>query len=242
MAVDRYGDTLKIVQIVFYAVAGIAILTYRAAKRGLLNTVNTEYQKRVMDRLQKLSEDLYSEFESGIANALATIRPVHAAVEHINDVYERNKDEIRAARKNYYGTPLTDDTKRLHNLLQPVVSDPFIPDNIREAVIDLLENRIAVLHTIYGNEFEKYANDLAKGKHEPWTDFDDVNRIHNRIVEQLNARGCGISQIEVEVHAIRRLIPDYFAAFNPHRRWWHRRKRAWARPGACLRRGSLLTK
>lgn len=64
MTADRYGDTLKIVHIVFYAVATIvAVLTYRAAKRGMLNTVSTEYQKRVMDRLQKLSEDLYSEFD-----------------------------------------------------------------------------------------------------------------------------------------------------------------------------------
>ncbi len=63
-APDNLGDTLKIVQIVFYSVGVvIALLTYQAAKRGLLNTVNTEYQKRVMDRLQKLSEDLYSEFD-----------------------------------------------------------------------------------------------------------------------------------------------------------------------------------
>jgi hypothetical protein len=58
---DPLGDTLKIVQTTFYVIGSIiAILTYRAARRGLLNTVNTEYQKRVMDRLQKLSEDLYS--------------------------------------------------------------------------------------------------------------------------------------------------------------------------------------
>jgi hypothetical protein len=38
---DTLGDTLKIVQIVFYVIGTIlAILTYRAAKRGLLNTVN----------------------------------------------------------------------------------------------------------------------------------------------------------------------------------------------------------
>jgi hypothetical protein len=45
LPVDKYGDVLKIVQIVFYTIAGIvAILTYLAARRGLLNTVNTEYQ------------------------------------------------------------------------------------------------------------------------------------------------------------------------------------------------------
>ena len=72
-----FGDTLKIVQIAFYAIASIvAILTYRAARRGLLNTVNTEYQKRVMDRLQKLSEDLYSEFDPSSPAHWATTNPV----------------------------------------------------------------------------------------------------------------------------------------------------------------------
>jgi hypothetical protein len=39
LPVDKYGDILKIVQIGFYTIAAIvAILTYLAAKRGLLNT------------------------------------------------------------------------------------------------------------------------------------------------------------------------------------------------------------
>src|SRR5436190_69152 len=133
MPPDKYGDALKLVQIAFYAIASVvAILTYRAARRGLLNTVNTEYQKRVMDRLQKLSDDLYS-------------------------------------------------------------------------------------------EFEKYAQNLAKGKQEPITDLDGINKIHNKLVDQMNAQGCGIGQIEQEVHGIRRLIQQYFDSFNPHRRWWNRR-------------------
>ncbi|MEO2222654.1 hypothetical protein [Priestia megaterium] len=58
-------DIALLVQIAFYIIgATIAILTYRSAKRGLLNTVNTEYQKRVMDHLHELSETLYSEFFS----------------------------------------------------------------------------------------------------------------------------------------------------------------------------------
>lgn len=64
MPPDKYGDALTLAQIAFYVVGAIvAIPTYRAARRGLLNTVNTEYQKRVMDRLHRLSEDLYSEFD-----------------------------------------------------------------------------------------------------------------------------------------------------------------------------------
>ena len=47
-------DVLKIVQITFYIFGVIiAILTYSKCKKScLLNTVNTEYKKRVMDRLK----------------------------------------------------------------------------------------------------------------------------------------------------------------------------------------------
>jgi hypothetical protein len=228
------GDTLKIIQIAFYTIGMIiAILTYRAAKRGLLNTVNTEYQKRVMDRRHKLSEDLYSEFEPSSPTHWATVRPVHHATEHINEVFENHMDEILAARKYYYGTPITEDVKRLYHLLAPVVSDPFIPENIRAAVVDLLRNRLHVLHGIYIREFEKYADGLAKGKQLRLTELDDVNRLHNKIVDQMNKQGCGITQIEQEVHEIRGLIQDYFDSFNPHRRWWDRREQAATKVDPC---------
>jgi hypothetical protein len=229
---DKYGDILKIVQIGFYIIAAIvAILTYRAARRGLLNTVNTEYQKRVMDRLQKLSEDLYSEFDPSSETYWPKMRAVHEAIEEINAVFERNRDEILAERKYYYGIPVTKDVERLRRLLGPVNSDPFIPDGIRSAVVDLLDSRIQVLGSLYFDEFEKYSNNLAKGKHEPFTELDDVNKIHNRIVEQQKLRGCGIAQIDEEVQEIRARIQDYFDSFNPHRRWWQG-KRARARSAA----------
>jgi tetrahydromethanopterin S-methyltransferase subunit B len=222
---DTLGNALKIAQITFYTVGAlIAILTYRAAKRGLLNTVNTEYQKRVMDRLQKLSEDLYSEFDPSSPTHWATRHPVHDAIRAINEVFRNNRSEILAARQFHYGTPYTEDVKRLQHLLAPAVSDPFIPDNIRAVVIDLLQNRLQVLQGIYISEFEKYADNLAKGKQAPLSELDDLNDVHNKIVEQMNRQGCGITEIEKEVHEIRSLIQNYFDSFDPHRRWWNRRK------------------
>jgi hypothetical protein len=85
------------------------------------------------------------------------------------------------------------------------------------------------MNGIYIREFERYADRLAKGKQTPLTELDDVNKVHNRIVEQMNKQGCGIRDIEAEVHRIRGLIRDYFEGFNPHRRWWHRRLPALAR-------------
>jgi hypothetical protein len=149
---------------------------------------------------------------------------VHDAIEEITQVFENHMDEILAARKYYYGTPCTEDVKRLQHLLDPVVSDPFIPENIRAAVIDLLQHRLRVLQGLYSREFEKYADTLAKGKQLPLTELDDVNRLHNKIVDHMNKQGCGMTQIEHEVHDIRGLIQDYFDSFNPHRRWWESRR------------------
>ena len=217
---------LKAIQIAFYVIGSVvAVLTYRAAKRGLLNTVNTEYQKRVMDRLQRLSKDLYSEFDPSSPKHWSKMRPVHDAIEEINNVFHRWTDDILAAKAYHYGTPYPADVKRLNELLHPLLSDPFIPANIREVVVDLVENRLQVMSSIYSREFELYAGRLAKGKQTPITELDDVNKIHNRIVEQLRRQGCGVTQIEAEVHRVRRLIQDYFETFNPHRRWWHRRRK-----------------
>ncbi len=58
--------------------------------------------------------------------------------------------------------PVTKDAQRLYQLLDPVISDPFVPDEIRSAVVDLLDNRIQVLESLYIEEFEKYSNNLAK--------------------------------------------------------------------------------
>jgi hypothetical protein len=171
-----------------------------------------------MDRLQKLSEDLYSEFDPSSEAYWANVHAVHEGIEEINDVFERNREGILSARKYNYGAPVTKDVERLRRLLGPVISDPFIPEEIRSALVDLLDNRIQVLESLYIDEFEKYSNDLAKGKHEPFTELDDVNKIHNRIVDQEQLRGCGIAQIEDEVQKIRALIQDYFDSFNPHRR------------------------
>ena len=222
---DAYTDTLKLIQIVFYTSSTIlAVLTYRAAKRGLLNTVNTEYQKRVMDRLQKLSEDLYSEFDPSSPTHWVKNKAVDDAIRHINEAFERHREHTLAERKYPFGIPVTNETERIHNLLHPVVSDLFIPENIRESVIDLLQNRLMVLSKTYYEELEKYANSLAKGKREPIETLEERNAIYNRMVEQLNEQGYSIAQIEEAVHGIRRLIQDYFASFNPHRRWWDRKQ------------------
>lgn len=232
---DPLGDALKIVQIAFYGIAGVlAVLTYRVAIKGWLTPTNTEYQKRVMDRLAKLSEDLYAEFDRTSVTHWAGFRPIHAAVAEMNAVFENNKEELLGKKKWCFGIPHSEDIDRLQKLLEPIRSDPFIPEDIREEVIDLLENRLHVMCALYFREFEKYSDGLAKGKQKPLDedeDLDAINKIHNRVVDQLNKQGCGITSIENAVHDIRGKIQDYFDQFNPHGAGKGQRKRHEQPPG-----------
>jgi hypothetical protein len=72
----------------------ILVLTYRRARKGILSTVNTEYQKRVMDRLQKLSELLYEEFDFENAKKRAEVLPVEEGITSMNENFEENKNRI----------------------------------------------------------------------------------------------------------------------------------------------------
>ena len=222
---ESIGNILKVVQIAFYSVGIVlAALIYRAAKKGLLNTVRTEYQKRVMDRLAKLSEDLYSEFDSSSPYYWANKKPTHKAIEEINDGFIHSAAEILEGGFWPYDTPFPDSQIILRSVLSNIKSDPFIPDEIRIVVVDFIENRQRTEGSIYLNEFDKYIQRLVKGKQRPIQNLDEINKIHNRIVLKLRERGYGIDHIEAEVHNIRGLIQTYFEAFNPQQSWWQRKR------------------
>ena len=89
-------DTLlKVVQIGFYiTAASIGILTYLKAKNGLLNTVNTEYQKKVIDRLAELSTELLDEFDSSSDNYWLRENSVKEILDRIHEEIMPHKNEI----------------------------------------------------------------------------------------------------------------------------------------------------
>jgi hypothetical protein len=93
-------------------------------------------------------------------------------------------------------------------------TDPFLPKSIRDTVADLLENRAAVLMTVYRTEIEKYTKALAKGKYVNSLDR-NWQWVHNQVVDELNKRGCGVSQILDEVHKLRLAIQRYLESFDP---------------------------
>src|SRR2546421_8685461 len=125
------ADTIfKIVQAVFYAVAGtVAVLTYRSAKSGLLNPINTEYHKRIIDRLAMLSEELYQESE----RASPVSRPGNALPEELISILDEVNDEPQITlfspdkSGQSIGHPSTKELDRLLKLSLKHRTDPFIP-------------------------------------------------------------------------------------------------------------------
>jgi hypothetical protein len=210
-------SVLKLTQIAFYAIAGaITILTYIKAKNGLLNAVNTEYKKRVMDRLAEISRELVSEYDWYSPSHWSKVDPVMEVLDHLHGECLPHKEEILRTKQIQMppGIPVSEFEQKLYRMAEIVKSDPFIPRAIRSQLLDFYEGRAAVMTRVFIEEIGAYRKALENGKH--W-DTLDANHgwVHNRILERLREQGCGIEQIEEEVHALRDAIQDYFEAFDP---------------------------
>jgi hypothetical protein len=168
---------------------------------------DAEYNKRVMDRLAKLSDELYSEFNPACEDYLKTHHGLVAALAIIHHDFKQAKDAILADGEWRGWVILPADTFRFEKILEPVRSDPFIPDSIRKVVIELLESRLDAFTEVSGMELDEYRNALASGEMEP--DEENWVPIMNQINAEMTKRNCGPAQIEDAVHKIRRMIQDY---------------------------------
>jgi hypothetical protein len=61
---------------------------------------------------------------------------------------------------------------------------------------------------------DKYCAELVKGKYQENLD-ENKYFVHNRVMKELRKRGCGIEEIEEEVHKLRLAIQGYFREFHP---------------------------
>jgi len=208
-------EILKLVQITFYVVAGtLGILTYLSAKKGLLNTVNTEYHKRAFDKIENLSQELLSEFDPKSENYWANGDTLKDFLKETHEVFEKNKEQILKKKEFHSGIRMPKVFDRLQAIVQGIKSDPFLPKEIRNEVIKHLENRAEKIFGIHIDEINKHLQDLANGKYEG--NYEHVSAlVHNRINDKLYENNCGISQVEEQVHDIRLFIQKYLENFNP---------------------------
>lgn len=208
-------DGVRIAQIGFYAtIAIVTVLTFLRAKKGLLSNVNTEYHKKVIDRLDELSKTLLDEYDLDSPNHWSKKLTVEEAVDKINGDFLRWKSDIQRAGEFHPGILNNADYHRLSRLVQRVKSDPFIPKEIRDKTVDLLGNRADVIIEVHISEMDKYCAELVKGKYQENLD-ENKYFVHNRVMKELRKRGCGIEEIEEEVHKLRLAIQGYFREFHP---------------------------
>jgi fructose-bisphosphate aldolase class 1 len=206
----------KIIQSIFYIVAGIvAILTYRSAKNGLLNSVNTEYHKRVFDKLDKLSEILISEFDFESEQHWIKKKGLEKSLKEAHNIFKKNKKLILKNKKFSAGIPINETAEFLSNFVDKIKTDPFIPKIVRDKVVLHLENRANTINEIHITEIRKYFDELAKQKISSLDLDRNSSIVHNRINRKLYENNCGISQVEEQVHQIRLFIQEYLESFNP---------------------------
>jgi hypothetical protein len=218
MDLPSLKDLVSIVQILFYITGGtVAILTFLSAKKGFLNTVNTEYHKRSMDHLESLSKRLYEEFDNTSDKYWSNhTHKRHTYFEEIVDGYQ-NQEEQEENPFFHPGTPIDPIIDRLENLIKSCKSEPFLPEIITSRVLSGLEPKVNDLAAIFYEGVPRFKEDLAKGKYDknlamaPGIFSNDLNR-------EMYEKGCGISQIEEEVHMIRLYIRNYLRSFDPIKR------------------------
>lgn len=206
---------LKIFQIIFYLTAStVAVLTYIKAKNGLLNSVNTEYQKKVMERLAQLSHEIYEEFDPTSEKYWAR---EDQAKEVLDDLHEKiipYKHEIITSKEMPPGVRLPSKFEELRVFLDKIKSDPFVPKSIRSNVVDLLQKRSDEMFKAFIEELEAYKIGLKEGRF--WDTLETNHHwFHNKINERMYEQGLGFSQIEEAAHEIRDEIQRYFESFNP---------------------------
>ncbi|MDY0943649.1 hypothetical protein [Priestia megaterium] len=206
----------SIVQICFYITGStIAILTYRSAKKGLLNTVNTEYQKRVMDHLDELSNILYAEFDRNSEQYWAHSNNNPGFVTIVEGIIDRYLEHLQkhGNSETFELTYELPNGLRLHELAERIKSDPFLPDDIANYVVNYLETRSEVLGETIIEEFESLREILRT---QQYSSLDKLPlNTHIRISNKLYDKRMSMEHVEDEVHHIRGMIKEHLESYNP---------------------------
>ncbi|WP_394558018.1 hypothetical protein [Priestia aryabhattai] len=223
-------ETALFVQMGFYIVGAIiATMTYRSAKKGLLNTVHTEYQKRIMDHLERLSEALYSEFDPNSENNFSydSINGRKSLNEIIRRRMKAISLEVIIEGESYIYKPeesfpiTTKLEEHLKGLKGDTESHPFLPAHIVENVVEYLEDRLKPLADarfkaineicVYLNKRKLSAEDLRSELYH----MEISNEFIKTIRRELKSKGYDNDQVLMKVKNIRLMIREHLESFNP---------------------------
>jgi hypothetical protein len=207
MATSTADLILKLVQIGFYLCAMLfTLLTYRSAKRGLLNTINTEYHRRVIDRLSEVSRELWREFE---------LHPEGLVVELTAEICRRTRTpgafpagEAVALGYDAGSTPRFAVAQTLGKLYFSLIADPFVPRVIRDPTCAMLKHRIWATSVAAEKTLEfvgaRQGADLERN-------------VRQTLITLLSEAGYSPRAAREKMYRLRIMIQTYLLSFDPQR-------------------------
>lgn len=203
-------NVASIIQILFYIVGStVAILTYRSAKRVLLNTVNTEYHKRSMDHLEALSKRLFnfSSDEHWLKNEFANDEYISGLIEKYVNAEQQNPIDMIGSNGN-------DAVREFAGFITSIKSEPFLPEEISSLVITELEAKVKAWDDIYHEKIHEFKADLYNKRYDDKLEH-ALYFVQNEIHEERNRQACGVADLEKEIDEIRVQIRNYLKSFDP---------------------------
>ncbi len=210
------STALAFTQIAFYlSASAVAWLTFAVARKGLLSPVNTEYQKRVMDRLSEIATELGDEWNpKSDACYIHHGEHIHDACADVDDQYDKYKrGEVRADEIGIKVSPLE---TRFIEQFNRWRSDPFLPEKLRYELLDFTIKRKQTYSNIYFSEVGKYRKSLVRqNEADPRPSWVTVN---NAIHARLSEAGFGLDDVSRKADVLRLSIQAYMQRYDPTRR------------------------
>ncbi len=155
-----------------------------------------------------------SEFDPKSENYWAKDDPLEKYFKEVHEIYQKNKEQILKEKVFPMGKPSPKSFDRLTDIVTRIKSEPFLPAEIRKIVIEHLESRTNKSFSIHMEELDKYFNELVNGKHQGDLKYNHAI-VHNRINDRMYKSGCGISQVEEQIHEVRLAIQKYLKKYDP---------------------------
>jgi hypothetical protein len=207
---------IKLIQIITNIVTvTIALFTYLSIKKNLLNSVNNEYQKKVLAKLEQLSDLLIEEFDMDSKFHLNNYDYINESLFSINSDFIKHIESGIEKLEFKFLLPTNKQVEYLRTLSIKIKSDPFIPLYLKQKICKYWDLRRKYLNSICNDELNNYIQDLAHGNYNPTSSLDNLDIINNSINLKLHYEGFDIEGVEEQVHNLRKEIQNYYHIFIP---------------------------
>ncbi|MFC2993196.1 hypothetical protein [Halomonas tibetensis] len=206
----------EVVQILFWVGALIlAFLTYKNARKTLLSPVNTEYQKRIFDSLNKISNRLFSELKMGEDHHWIKQRPMEDALGEICKEWEGNKASVEEFGLELTDWPAAKDWYDFHSFADEVRYELFLPDSLRKKIISYMEERAESAQYAHNHAVQKFINQVNENRSYHDLHVNNFIDIENFYIDGMDEMNMSIDKIYQRNEELMGEIVKYVQSFDP---------------------------